>query len=188
MSEQPKQPESTEAETIKPDLTRLRFLKPDMCVIHLGNHAALHVTVKNERIYGGVYAAYAFPVAHPTGYISLIHAADEDDEVEIGIIRELSDFPPEQADLVRAALRRRYFVHTIHRIRRLRYEYGYIWMDVDTDKGPVEFTMRWATDRAVDYGRSGKILLDVDENRYLIPDMSKLSTRERTDFTRYIYW
>jgi len=172
----------------KPDPTRVRYLTPDMCKIHLGNHGALHVTVTNERIYGGVYAAYAFPVAYPSGYISLIHVSGDDEEVEIGIIRDLGQFPPQDAELVLQALRRRYFVHTITRIRRIRYEYGFLWMDVDTDKGPLSFTMRWATDRAVDYGRLGKVLLDVDENRYLIPDLEKLSPRERADFQRYIYW
>ena len=57
-----------------PDPTQVRFLTPDMCRIHLGNLGALHVTVANDAIYGGVYAAYAFPVAYPGGYISLIHS------------------------------------------------------------------------------------------------------------------
>jgi hypothetical protein len=61
-------------------------------------------------------------------------------------------------------------------------------MDVQTDKGPVEFLMRWQHDRALDYGREGKILLDVNENRYLIPDVAALTPRERSDFQRYIYW
>ena len=38
---------------------------------------------------------------------------------------------------------------------------GVIVIDVDTDKGPSRFYVRWATDRAVDYGRRGKVLLDV---------------------------
>jgi len=172
------------------DRTRVRFLAPDMCRIHLGSHGALHVTVKGERIYGGVYAAYAFPVAYPDGYISLIHIAGEgkDMEIEIGIIRDLSEFPPADVELVRAALRRRYFIHTITRIDHIGWRYGYIAMDAQTDKGPVSFMMRWQHDRAVDYGRRGKVLIDVDDNRYLIPDVEKLPAKERSEFTRYIYW
>ena len=115
------------------DRTQIRFLTPDMCRIHLGNHGALHVTVKDERIYGGVYAAYAFPVAHPEGYISLLHTIGEKEELEIGIIRDLKDFPQADVDLVRAALRRRYFVHTITRLKWIGWEYGYICLDVDTE-------------------------------------------------------
>ena len=34
----------------------------------------------------------------------------------------------------------------------------------------------------------GKLLLDIDENRYLIPQVEKLSERDRRLFTRFIYW
>ena len=168
--------------------TEIRFLTPDMCRIHLGTHEALHVTVKNERIYGGVYAAYAFPVAHPDEYIALIHTAGGDDELEIGIIRDLADFPEADAALVRQALARRYFVHIITSIQRIGWKYGLVAMDVETDKGPRSFLMPWRSDRAFDYGRRGKILIDVDENRYLIPDLSELPARQQREFQRYIYW
>ena len=61
-------------------------------------------------------------------------------------------------------------------------------VDVETDKGPASFLMRWQHDRAVDYGQQGKILLDVDDNRYLVPDVEALPEHERNDFERYIYW
>jgi hypothetical protein len=159
-----------------------------MCRIHLGVHSALHVTVKGERIYGGVYAAYAFPVAYPNGYISLLHTTGSGEDLEVGIIRELDDFPRDQADLVRTALNRRYFVHTITKINEIGWKYGLVSMDVDTDKGKAAFLMRWRHDRAVDYGKRGKVLIDVDENRYLIPDLAELSPAEHDDFTRIIYW
>ena len=110
--------DAAQEEMRRPDPTKVRFLTPDMCRIHLGTHGALHVTVAEERIYGGVYAAFAFPVAHPESYISLIHTADGEG-LEIGIIRDLNDFPEEQAALVRQALARRYFIHIVHRIRQI---------------------------------------------------------------------
>jgi hypothetical protein len=167
--------------------TEVRFLTPDMCRIHLGTHEALHVTVRNERIYGGVYAAYAFPVAHPDEYISLIHVGGEE-EMEIGIIRNLNDFPQADADLVRQALARRYFVHVITRIRRVGWKYGFVNLEVETDKGPADILVPWRTDRAFDYGRRGKVLIDVEDNRYLIRDLEELTPRERSEFQRYIYW
>lgn len=176
------------SEFTKPDPTRLRFLSPDMCRIHLGSHGALHVTVKDERIYGGVYAVQAFPAAHPEGYVSLIHSGGEGAETEIGIIRDLNEFPDQDAELIRQALARRYFIHTITRINSVGMEYGCVAMAVETDKGPASFLVRWSYDRAVNYGRRGKILIDLDENRYLIPDVRKLSARERNEFQRYIYW
>ena len=172
----------------RPDPTQVRCLTPEMCRVHLGTHGALHVTVQGERIYGGVYAAYAFPVAHPDGYIALIHSGGDSDEVEIGLIRDLGDFPDEQAELIRGALQRRYFIHTITRIFDIHMEHGLVYMDVETDKGRVSFQMTWSTNRAIDYGRNGKVLIDLDENRYLIPNIKELSNQEQARFRRYIYW
>ena len=169
------------------DPTLIRFLTPGMCRIHLGNLGALHVTVIKEGIYGGVYAAYAFPVAHSDSFISLIQSAGDKD-VEVGMIRDLCEFPEADAALVRAALARRYFIHYVELIHSVAEKHGLILFDVDTDKGRAEFYMRSSQDRAVDYGRSGKVIIDVDNNRYLIPDLEKLSQRERTSFQRHIYW
>ena len=172
---------------VEPSQTEIRFLTPDMCRIHLGTHEALHVTVRNERIYGGVYAAYAFPVGRPDEYIALIHTTG-DEEIEIGIVRNLNDFPDEDAGLVRQALARRYFVHTVLEIRRVGWKFGFVNLDIETDKGPADILVPWRHDRAFDYGRRGKVLIDLENNRYLIPDLEKLPPRQRNEFQRYIYW
>ena len=179
----------TQETTPQHDPTTARFLSPQTCRIHLGTHGAMHVTIAGERIYGGVYAVYAFPVAYPNGYVALMHNTGEGGKhIEVGIIRDLADFPADQAQLVREALARRYFVHTIRRLRDIGWKYGFVHVEADTDKGPVEFLMRWQHDRAVDYGRRGKVLIDVDDNRYLIPDLEALSAGELTEFRRYVYW
>jgi hypothetical protein len=169
------------------DRTQIRFLTPDDCRIHLGNLGALHVTMKSEGIYGGIYTAYAFPVAYPNGYISIVQTAGDQD-TELGVIRDLSEFPESDAALIRQALNRRYFIHTVTRLRSIEMKYNMLFLEVSTDKGELSFFMRWAQDRAVDFGQNGKVLIDVDDNRYLMPDLDKLTLRERVDFQRYIYW
>ena len=176
------------APAILPNPTVTRYLTPEIAKIHLGTRGALHVTVKNERIYGGVYAVFLFPVRHPNQLISLRHQTSKGDDVEVGIIRDLSEWPEENRALVQESLRRHYFIHTITKLLHIGWKFGFVWFDVETDKGPADFLMRWQHDRAVDYGERGKILLDVDDNRYLIPDVDALPEGERSDFTRYIYW
>lgn len=171
-----------------PNPTVTRMLTPEIAKIHLGSRGALHVTVKEERIYGGVYAVYLFPVRHPGRFISLRHHTSKGEDVEVGIIADLTAWPQKDRGLVEESLRRHYFIHTITRINEIAWRYGFVWMDVLTDKGPAQFMMRWQHDRAVDYGRGGKILLDVDDNRYLVPDVDALSEHERNEFVRYIYW
>jgi hypothetical protein len=43
-------------------------------------------------------------------------------------------------------------------------------------------------DRAQHYGENGMLLMDVFDNRYMIPDMDQLSRGDRKQLTRYIYW
>jgi len=170
------------------DRTRTRYLTPDICRIHVGKHGALSVTVKGEKTYGGVYAAYAFPVVHTNKFISLMQSIGEGEDLEIGIIRDLNEFFWDQVALIREALARRYFIHTITKINDMGLDHGLIALDAETDKGRVKCLVQWKGDRAVDYGRRGKLLIDVDGNRYAIPDVEELSPGERSAFTRLIYW
>ncbi len=165
-----------------------RWLTPGVARVHLGNRRALHVTVMNERIYHGAFALRCMPVRHPLRYISLRYLDAEDREQEIGLVRDSSEWPAEAQQLIRQALLRRYFVHTIEQIESIDQWHNFLTFRVNTDLGPMEFVLRYSQDSAQDYGLSGKMLLDVEENRYLIRDLTALPQRDRQLFERYIYW
>jgi hypothetical protein len=48
--------------------------------------------------------------------------------------------------------------------------------------------MQWSQSRVQDFGERGRILLDLDDNRYLIPNVDALPTRQRELLQRFIYW
>jgi hypothetical protein len=79
-------------------------------------------------------------------------------------------------------------VHTVTRIHEIEPLSGFLRFKVDTDLGPAEFLMRSQSDRAQDYRTAGKMLLDVDENRYLVRDVEELPDGDRRLFRRHIYW
>jgi ATP-binding cassette subfamily B protein len=166
----------------------LRWLQPDLARIHLGSLRALHVSVAQERIYGGVYAVRCLPVRFPREYISLRFIDHDKREVEVGLLRRLDDWPAEVQELIEASLCKRYFVHGVRAIRTIEQLGAYLKFEVDTDLGPMEFIMRWQSDRAQDYGANGKMLLDTEDNRFLIANVNDLSDDDRTLFQRYIYW
>lgn len=165
-----------------------RWLTPVVAVIHTGNLGALHVTVKNEAIYGGVFAVRCLPVHYPRQYISLRYLDSEKHEVEVGLVRDIDQWPESARKLIERSLTKRYFLHTITGIHTIEAFSGHLSLSVETDLGPAAFVMRWQGDRAYNYGHGGKLLIDTDENRYLIPDVQKLSETERRLFLRYIYW
>lgn len=165
-----------------------RWLTPETANIHLGNHDALHITVVDDRIYGGIFAVRCFPAARPEEYISLRYADADGREHEVGLIRRIRDWPAEVQSLLEDALHRRYFVHTIESIRSIELYHGLLIFKVRTRRGEDQFMMRWTQNQAQDYGESGKILTDVDENRYLVPDVNALPRREQALFRRFVYW
>ena len=168
--------------------TGVRRLKPEETRIFEGTYSLLHCQVKGDDLYRGVFAVLLFPIRHPEGYISLSYTDDADKIQEIGVIESLSEFPPETQDLIRATLAKQYHEQIIKRVYELRYEYGLLFFDVETQAGREEFMMPWRQDRAEDYGTHGKVLLDVYDNRFIIVDVNALPASDRRKFTSFIYW
>jgi len=49
--------------------------------------------------------------------------------------------------------------------------------------------MRWQHDKAIEFGKeNGKVLLDVFENRYIIPSIDELPRSDSERLLRFIYW
>jgi hypothetical protein len=69
---------------------------------------------------------------------------------------------------------------------RIELKYGLLTFRVQTDRGPAHFVMR--NSQAQDYGPTGKMLIDVDDNRYVAEDLDVLPRRQQMLFRRYIYW
>jgi hypothetical protein len=163
------------------------LLKPEQTKIFQGTFDMLHVQIGGD-IYRGVFAVAAFPVSSPRKYISLFYYDEDDKLQEIGMIEDIIQFPEETSRLILDTLKKHYFSYMIEQINHIKFEYGLVFFDVETDKGHKEFAMRWEASRAVDLGASGKILLDVFDDRYVVQDVGKLTRIERDLFTRYIYW
>lgn len=167
----------------------MRFLTPQNCNIFVGRLCTIHCVVSDAEAYANVYCLRCFAISHPDRFIQVSHTNDEGKEREIGVIEDLSVFPAETQALIRSSLRRQYYEQVIVRIDAVRSEFGLLFFDVTTESGEARsFTMRWQQDKAVEYGAQGKVLLDVFDNRYVIPSVEGLPTRDRTRLVRYIYW
>ena len=107
----------------------------------------------------------------------------------MGIIRDLADWPDADRALVEEALHRHYFVHTITRIHHIGWKYGFIAFDVQTDKGPAQFLMRWQHDRAVRLRPDAARCCSTSTRTATSSRTCRPSaTKERDEFLRYVYW
>jgi len=170
----------------------IRTLTPDNSKIFKGVFNLLHVHIDPDDdgpgLYRAIHAVRTFPVSSPETHISLRHTDEDSVECEVGVIVDLSVFPMEAQTLVRASLDQHYFEYRITQIYRIDWKFNLLFFDVETDQGHTEFEMRWQVDRAQHYGENGMLLMDVFDNRYMIPDMDQLSRGDRKQLTRYIYW
>jgi hypothetical protein len=165
-----------------------RWLEAGAAEFRRGSFDTLEVTLPTGETYRGVTAIGCFPATRPNDFISLRVSNLDGHEQEIGIVRHLERWPAECQTLLHAAMAKRYYIRRITAINEIRLEYGYLNFRVQTDQGPGQFTMRWSQSQAQDFGTNGKVLLDLEDNRYLVPDIATLPHRDRELLLRFIYW
>jgi len=168
--------------------SHVKWLDPESTTVFEGTFSLLHCAVKGDTLYRGVFAVRLFPVSFPDQYISLRYTDQHDKVREVGVILRLGDFPEDAVRLIRASLDRQYHEQTISDIFDVTCKYGLLFFDVDTPRGREQFIVRWQQDRTEDYGEVGKVFLDVYDNRYVVPDLVKLSPTARRKLTKYVYW
>ena len=176
------------SETEPHPLTAVRRLRGSELRLTKEANSLLRCEVEGEEAFAGVSAVLLFPISHPRRFVSLRYFDKADKEREIGVIEDLDTLSADQQALVQESLVKQYHEQTIHRIVRIKQQYGQLFFTVVTQRGVEDFVMPWRQDRAEDWGESGKVLLDSLNNRYLIPDVDKLSNAEKRTFKTHVYW
>ncbi len=166
----------------------LHWLDPttDRFIVQNG-HLTL-VTPDCDETSQRVFLIRTFPATHQQEFISVRTWNEGGDDEEIGIIRALADWPKETQNALKSALDRRYLLRTITEIHSLKLSFGFLEFDVETTTGRQQFTSRWTQSKALTFGENGKLLIDNDDNRYVVPNVDKLTDRDREIFLQYVYW
>ena len=123
-----------------------------------------------------------FPFEELWSYISVLNPEEE----EIGLIRSVDLFGEETRTLLREELERRYYAPVILRIVSLKERYGFSYWKVETAEGEVEFTMHDTYKNLIHIDAKRVILLDVDGNRFEIPDVSALDKKSARKIELYL--
>lgn len=123
-----------------------------------------------DRVYDRVLLRRALPFDDPEQYISV----QDPDAEEIGIIRDIKDFPKPQTALLREELNRTYYMPVLLRILSIKDRFGYSYWKAETDEGTVDFAVRDTFANLIKLENGRIIVNDVDGNRYDIPDKACL--------------
>lgn len=124
-----------------------------------------------------------FPFELEWEFISVMNAEGE----ELGIVRRISDMGETAQQLLRAELERRYYSPAIERILSVKERYGFSYWKVKcTGEGEVNFTLRDTYRSIIHAGETRVILLDVNGNRFHIPDVSLLDRKSYKKIELYL--
>ncbi|MFO1094226.1 MAG: DUF1854 domain-containing protein [Planctomycetaceae bacterium] len=164
------------------------WIAPENTILRAGPHDSLEIELHDGKIHRGVRGARCFPASEPDGFVSLRVCDQDGKEREVGMIRALTDWPDEVQALVRAELDKRCLERRITAIDRIRLQHGCLDFEVRTEQGPTTFAMRWTQSQVQDFGQRGKVFIDLEENRYLIPNVDALPAGQREMLQRYVYW
>lgn len=161
------------------DLTKTVWLTPENASFSRKN-GLLWLT------YGGgelrVTLRRNFPLEELWSFLSVLN----DREEEVGMIRDLSQFGPAENDLLRSELERRYYAPVILKILSLKERFGFSYWKVETAEGKMEFTLRDTYKSLVRLGGRRVFVLDVDGNRFVIPDVSALDRKSYRKIELYL--
>jgi hypothetical protein len=167
----------------------IKYLTPENIKIFKGEFNTLNLLLIEDGIlYKSVFVVSCFPVTNPYNFISVFYQKETGETEEIGIIKDISAFPEEEKNLIIETLNKHYFYYEIKKIIYIKWKFGFLLFKVETDKGEKEFYLKWERSKAIDIGRKGKLLIDIFEDRYIIPDVQELTPIERNMFTKFIYW
>lgn len=165
----------------------IHWLEPQRDIWSADSHGQLQLALEGgEPI--PVFVVRTFGATMPERYLSVRRWNESGEDIELGLVRDLAEWPAEAQRLIRHSLARRYLLRTIQQVHACQLAHGFLELDVETDAGRQTFTMRWTGSQAIDFGDNGKLLIDTEDNRYIVTDVDRLPARDRERFLHYIYW
>ena len=159
-------------------IENLNYITADDISFYSSEYGLLMAAFKGEekgRV--GVYRMFPLRLEEEFLCVKQENYTRSDKESEIGIIRNLSDFPKEQIELIRKELKKRYFVPEIVSVEEVKEEYGHTMWKVQTTAGYKEFTLNDMSANVRNMGNNKIMLTDVHANRYYIPDITKVEDK-----------
>lgn len=171
------------------DIIDIVYLNRDNAVFTKVNEfLTLKAKIKNaegteeEKEYPRLYLHRAFPFDEPFSYISVL----DKDQKEIGLIRSLDDFDDDTKKLLCDELTRKYYAPKVIKIMTVKERYGFSYWKVLTDIGELTFTLRDTYRSLLKVGGGRVFIIDIDGNRYEIPDLEKLEFKSYKKIELYL--
>lgn len=129
------------------------------------------LTLTDGTVYEDLQPRRLFPFTNPTCYISLLNEENR----EVAVVRDMAALDEASHAVLARALKEYYMIPTIQKLLDAEDINGAIKWRVLTDHGEVEFRIRNRNSDIKRLRGTMKVMVrDDSDNRYLIPDYTKL--------------
>jgi hypothetical protein len=105
---------------------------------------------------------------------------------EIGIIRNITELDEKTEELFEHHLSIRYFAPKILKIINVKDQFGYTFWDTETSHGMCRFVVRKDSKNIQVLSNNEVLVIDIDGNRFVIPEINALSAREMKMIELYV--
>lgn len=161
------------------DLSVTNWLTPQNASFMIKNG---FLYIKQEEKEERVFLYRQFPFEIQWEFISVM----DSDKQEIGILRSIEQFDQETKALLVKELVRRYYTPVIERIFSVKERYGFSYWKVKTPDGEMNFTLQDTFRSMIRAGENRLLLLDVNGNRFEIPDVTALDRKSYKKIELYL--
>jgi len=161
------------------DRSELPTIAPDRLDLYTDELGRLCARIEGRSTWQGVSLRLAFPYSGPDGHVFLYH-----DDDEIGMVRRVDELDAQVRDRLQDALDEQYMIPKIRQILDIEEVHNATRWWVVTDRGERHFEVQDRHNfRRIRGG--GIVVIDVDANRYRIPDPNALDPRSRRKMDFY---
>lgn len=140
-----------------------------------GPRGVLRCTIEGERTVLRAKIVRAFPVSEQSRWINVLDGKNK----EVCLVEDPSQLDPESSALVAEELERFYRISDVLRIHAIKQEYRTLFWDVETDRGRRDFVVKWSGDTLFWRQTNELLLVDIDTNRFRIPDVTRLDPQSQ---------
>lgn len=159
----------------------LRYLKPeDLRFFKSGG--ILRATLRDDVSLLQAAVVRIFPLTRPDSYFSIRDGAGK----EAGVLVSLEGLDAASAACAREDLERRYMSARLTAVRKVRERFGIVEWDVETNRGPRRFSTRELRENAIRLPNRQFVLIDVEGNRYEVPDLAALDAYSQASLLRHL--
>ena len=150
-----------------------RFTRKDLTLVD--------VELNDGRSFENLEPRRLFPVSDLNRFITLL----DENGAEQAVIRDLNTLPKDQRKIIEDCLAEYYLIPKILRIRAYEERFDGLTLHTDTDKGPADIEIRVLL-KGFKMDGVRALLRDINDNRYEIPDVTRLDNLSRQILGRYL--